>query len=199
MVLGWLGTIGLAKVALVLGQRSPRWGLWCSLVFSIILIGANALVTGTWISVMLHWRRLPGQIGAGIVVWLVVTGLGRLGLPRWSLLALAGAITIVATIARSFPTMLFASFFFMALLAGTICGAIVSRRGARRDGDITLAIFAGYVVGQWMIIFPLTPLGPLTDSVRLMNTNERSLPITIGPTLASLAATISLATASQPI
>jgi hypothetical protein len=49
--------------------------------------------------------------------------------------------------------MLFGSFFFMALLAGTICGAIVSRRGSRRDGDITLAIFAGYAVGQWMIVF----------------------------------------------
>ena len=77
---------------------------------------------------------------------------GRLGLPRWSLLALAGAITIVATMARSSSAMLFGSLFFMALLAGTICGTIVSRHGSRRDGDIALAIFAGYVVGQWIIM-----------------------------------------------
>jgi pimeloyl-ACP methyl ester carboxylesterase len=153
MVLGGIAAVGLAKVALVLGRRSARWGIWRGPLFSIILLGANVLVMGTWIGAMPHWRRLPYQIGTGIVVWLVVTGLGRLGLPRWTLLALAGAIAVVAAIAGSLPTMLFASFFFMALLAGTICGAIVSWRAARRDGDITLAIFAGYAVGQWMIIF----------------------------------------------
>jgi hypothetical protein len=152
MALGWLGAVGLAQVALVFCRRSVRWARWRVPIFSILLLGANALVTGTWIGAMPHLRRLPVQIGAGTIVWLVATGLGRLGLPRWSLLALAGAITIVATMARSSSAMLLGGLFFMALLAGTICGTIVSRHGSRRDGDIALAIFAGYVVGQWIIM-----------------------------------------------
>jgi hypothetical protein len=141
MALGWLGAVCLAKVALVFFRRSVRWTRWRVPFFSIILLGANVLVTDMWIGAMPHLRRLPIQIGVGILVWLMATGIGRLGLPRWSLLVLAGAITIVGAIARSYPTMLFGSLFFIALLVGTIFGAIMSRRGLRRDGDITLGIF----------------------------------------------------------
>jgi hypothetical protein len=153
MILGWLGAIGLAKAALVFCRRSAGWTRWRVPIFCIILLGANVLVTGTWMGAMPHLRRLPLQIAAGIIVWLLATGLGRLGLPRWSLLALAGATMIVGTIAGSPYAILLGTLFFLALLAGTICGAVAFRHSPRRDGDITLGIFAGYVIGQWMILF----------------------------------------------
>jgi hypothetical protein len=39
------------------------------------------------------------------------------------------------------------------LLPSTIVGRIASRGGSRRDGDIAMAIFASYVVGQFMPLF----------------------------------------------
>ena len=153
MILGWLGAIGLAKAALVFCRRSVGWTRWRVPIFAIILLGANVLVTGTWMGAMPHLRRLPIQIIAGIIIWLVAAGLGRLRVPRWSLLALAGVITMVGTMARSPYAMLLGTFFFLSLLAGTICGAIAFRHGPRCDGDITLGIFAGYVIGQWIILF----------------------------------------------
>jgi hypothetical protein len=153
MVFGWLGAVGLAKVALVACRRSTRWTRWRVPIFALILLGANILVTGTWMGAMPHLRRLPVQIAAGIIVWLMAMGLGRLGLPRWTLLALAGVITIVATMAHSPYAMLLGTFFFLSLLTGTICAAIAFRHSPRRDGDITLGIFAGYAIGQWMILF----------------------------------------------
>jgi hypothetical protein len=36
------------------------------------------------------------------------------------------------------------------LLAGTFLGWLAARRGSRRDGDIAMAIFTGYVIGQWI-------------------------------------------------
>jgi hypothetical protein len=153
MFLGGLGAIGLAKAALVFCRRSAGWTRWRVPIFCIILLGANVLVTGMWMGAMPHLRRFPIQIAAGVIVWLLATGLGRLGLPRWSLLALAGIITIVGTIAGSPYAILLGTLFFLALLAGTICGAVAFRQSPRRDGDITLGIFAGYVIGQWMILF----------------------------------------------
>jgi hypothetical protein len=36
------------------------------------------------------------------------------------------------------------------MFEGTILGWIDARGGSRRDGDIALAIYVGYAVGQWM-------------------------------------------------
>ena len=36
------------------------------------------------------------------------------------------------------------------LFAGAILGEIAARGGTRRDGDIAMAIFVGYALGQWM-------------------------------------------------
>jgi hypothetical protein len=36
------------------------------------------------------------------------------------------------------------------LLAGTVPGRIAAHRGSRRDGDIAMAVFVGYAIGQWM-------------------------------------------------
>ena len=43
------------------------------------------------------------------------------------------------------------------LLAGVAVGRIATRGGSRRDGDVAMAIFASYVIGQFMPLFYLTP------------------------------------------
>jgi len=40
------------------------------------------------------------------------------------------------------------SYFAFVLFLGTIFGWIAARRGSRRDGDIVMAIFVGYALGQ---------------------------------------------------
>jgi hypothetical protein len=39
------------------------------------------------------------------------------------------------------------------LLPSALVGRIATRGGSRRDGDIAMAIFASYVIGQFMPIF----------------------------------------------
>ena len=39
------------------------------------------------------------------------------------------------------------------LLAGVAVGRIATRGGSRRDGDVAMAIFASYVIGQFMPLF----------------------------------------------
>ena len=39
------------------------------------------------------------------------------------------------------------------LLAGAAVGRIATRGGSRRDGDVAMAIFASYVIGQFMPLF----------------------------------------------
>jgi hypothetical protein len=39
------------------------------------------------------------------------------------------------------------------LLPSTLVGRIATRGGSRRDGDVAMAIFASYVIGQFMPMF----------------------------------------------
>jgi hypothetical protein len=39
------------------------------------------------------------------------------------------------------------------LLAGVAVGRIAARGGSRRDGDIAMAIFSSYCIGQFMPLF----------------------------------------------
>jgi hypothetical protein len=39
------------------------------------------------------------------------------------------------------------------LLPSTLVGRIAARGGSRRDGDIAMAVFASYVIGQFMPLF----------------------------------------------
>jgi len=38
-------------------------------------------------------------------------------------------------------------------LPSALVGRIAARGGTRRDGDIAMAIFAGYVIGQFVPLF----------------------------------------------
>jgi hypothetical protein len=39
------------------------------------------------------------------------------------------------------------------LLPSTLVGRIATRGGSRRDGDMAMAIFASYIIGQFMPLF----------------------------------------------
>jgi hypothetical protein len=81
---------------------------------------------------------------------LAVIGAGKLGTPRWSFPALAAAVALGCGIVGAYFLALFASISALLLFAGTVLGWIATHRGSRRDGDIAMAIFVGYAIGQWI-------------------------------------------------
>ena len=148
LALGMLGAFGLGKLALRLQDFAPRLARVRGPLFSVIVIGAFALTTSTWFGVAPHLWRVPRQIVAGAITLLVVTGAGRLGIPRWSFLALAAAVAVGCAIEGAHVLTFLVSYFAFVLFLGTIFGWIAARRGSRRDGDIVMAIFVGYALGQ---------------------------------------------------
>jgi hypothetical protein len=105
-------------------------------------------------------RRIPAHLAVLGVLWLALIGVGRLRMPRWSLPVVTGILAL-GCMAVAFSKN---SFLFMAigcalaistlwLLPAVAVGRIATRGGSRRDGDIAMAIFASYVIGQFMPLF----------------------------------------------
>ena len=157
IVFAMLGALGLA---LCLPKLPPRWAWGRGALVAVIFIVAFVLTTSTWLDAMPHLRHIPRQIAAIVITLLVLMGAGRLRIPRWSLLALAAAVSIGCLIAdANIPLMLllhvsqrlvFFLYFIPALLVGTVLGGIAAHRGSRRDGDIALAIVVGCALFQWL-------------------------------------------------
>src|SRR5882672_6621409 len=92
----------------------------------------------------------------------VTNGLIRcfLWLGRWSLPVVTGILGLCC-FAIFWPTGIILFGMSMAILAistllllpSVAVGRIAARGGSRRDGDIAMAIFAGYVIGQFMPLF----------------------------------------------
>jgi hypothetical protein len=94
------------------------------------------------------------------VVWLALIGARRLQMPRWSL------PVVTAILAPCFLAVLYATGIFLfglllaifaistlLLLLSAFVGRIAARGGSRRDGEIAMAIFASYAIGQFMPLF----------------------------------------------
>jgi hypothetical protein len=89
------------------------------------------------------------------IVWVALIGVRRLRMPRWSLPVATGILAFgFLAIAEHFPlSMLFVSIFAIStllLLVSMAVGRIAARSVSRRDSDVAMAIFAGYVIGQFM-------------------------------------------------
>jgi hypothetical protein len=69
-------------------------------------------------------HRIPQQLVLLVCIWLALAGLNRPRLPRAVL-----------------------------LLPGALIGRIATRGGSRRDGEVAMAIFASYVIGQFLPFF----------------------------------------------
>ena len=145
-----LGVIGAFGIALRLPGLYPRLARVRGPLLSIMVIVAFALTASPWLGAAPHLRRADLLIGALAIALLVVMGAGRLRIPRWSLPALAVAVAIVCVILGAHLIALLASFFALVLFAGTVLGWIAAHQGSQRDGDIAMAIFVGYAIGQWI-------------------------------------------------
>ena len=109
-------------------------------------------------------RRIPRQLVLLPVIWLALAGLGKLRLPRWSLAVVAGILALgCVAIEFAFGESILAYIFAnlecplaisaLLLLPSALVGRIAARGGSRRDGDVAMAIFASYAIGQYMPFF----------------------------------------------
>jgi pimeloyl-ACP methyl ester carboxylesterase len=121
---------------------------------------ALILTMGTWFGVAPQVRRIPLQLVLMVVIWLTLAGLSRLRLPRWSLPLVTGTLAL-ACLPLGFVkgSFLFATLMCtlgistLLLLPAVAVGRIATRGGSRHDGDVAMAIFAGYAIGQFMPLF----------------------------------------------
>lgn len=135
---------------------------------------------GTWIGVTPQLRRMPQQLVLVPIIWLTLVGLGKLRLPRWSLAVFTALLTLGCAAFRNagakkplhivfhanhlevtgstgmwlFGTLMCTfAITTLLLLPSLAVGRIATRGGSRRDGDIAIAIFASYAIGQFMPLF----------------------------------------------
>jgi hypothetical protein len=154
LVLGITGALGLM---FCLPELHPRLARIRRFIVPGVLLIALILTLGTWVGASPQLRRIPAHLVVLGVVWLALIGARRLRMPRWSLLVVA-AILVLCFLAVYWATGIFSFGLLMAILAistllllpSVAVGRIATRGGSKRDGDIAMAIFASYVIGQFM-------------------------------------------------
>jgi pimeloyl-ACP methyl ester carboxylesterase len=152
-----LGIAGALVLMVCLPEVHPRLARTRRFIVPGVLLLALGLTLGTWVGVTPQLRRIPQQLVVLAVIWLALVGLNRLRLPRWSLPVVTGILAL-GCLAGHLATdmflvaMLMASFVIstLLLLPSTLVGRIAARGGSRRDGDVAMAIFASYAIGQFM-------------------------------------------------
>jgi hypothetical protein len=159
-----LGIAGALILVFRLPELHPRLARARKFIVPAVLLIAIILTMGTWIGVTPQLRRIPQQLVLFVLIWLVLAGLGRLRLPKWSLPVITGILAL-ACLALAFAyvkstlNLLFATFMCtfaistLLLLPALAVSRIASRGGSRHDGDVAMAIFAGCVIGQFMPLF----------------------------------------------
>ena len=131
-----------------------------------VLLIAIILTTRTWLGMSPQLRRIPQQLVLLVVIWLALAGLSRLRLPRWSLPVVTGILTLACGFVLFGLPLAYVKGIFLfgalmsilgmstvLLLPSALVGRIATRGGSRRDGDVAMAIFASYVIGQFMPLF----------------------------------------------
>jgi len=143
-----------------LPELHPRLARIRRFIVPGVLLLTLVLTLWPWVGVSPQLRRIPLQLVVLGVVWLALVGAGRLRMPRWSLAVVTGILAPgFLAIARSTHIFLFALFMAifaistLVLLPSVAVGRIATRGGSRRDGDIAMAIFASYAIGQFMPLF----------------------------------------------
>jgi pimeloyl-ACP methyl ester carboxylesterase len=144
----------------------PKLDPWLArargILIPAVIVIAVVLTTGRWFGASPNLHRMPLQLSVGVFVWLALASLGKLGLPRWGLAAGVAAFTLLCIIVQVLPDFVTGDWripFRIMALIGTVCtlfagvGLVIGRmasRGSRRDGDLAIAVFLGYAIGQWM-------------------------------------------------
>ena len=159
-----LGIAGALVLMFRLPELHPRLARIRRFIVPAVLLIALVLTLGTWVGVTPQLRRIPPQLVLLGVIWLALAGLSRLRLPRWSLAVVTGILALGCLALQVLPAWRDSIFLFatlmctlaistLLLLPSTLVGRIATRGGSRRDGDIAMAIFASYVIGQFMPLF----------------------------------------------
>jgi len=159
-----LAMAGALVLMFRLPELHPRLAWIRGFIVPCVMLLALVLTLWPWAGVTPQLRRIPQQLVLLPVVWLALSGLGKLRLPRWSLAAVTGILALGCLALRiAYATkpvlMLFATLMCifaistLLLLPSTLVGRIATRGGSRRDGDVAMAIFASYVIGQFMPLF----------------------------------------------
>jgi hypothetical protein len=156
-----LGIAGALVLMFRLPELHPRLARARKLIVPAVLLIAIILTMGTWVGVTPQLRRIPQQLVMLPVIWLALAGLSRLRMPRWSLAVMTGVLALGCECAYQvnlldglsgiLPIILAIS--TLLLLPGVAVGRIAARGGSRRDGDVAMAIFASYVIGQYIPLF----------------------------------------------
>jgi pimeloyl-ACP methyl ester carboxylesterase len=144
-----------------LPQLIPRLAKMRGILVPAIIILAISITLDSWVGSALNLHRIPMQFVIGGLVWLVLAVLGKIGLPRWSVAAIMATLTLLGIIAQAIapasgdwkmPLRLLSIIGVLCTLfagAGLAVGRMASHR-SRGDGDLAVAIFLGYSIGQWM-------------------------------------------------
>ncbi|HWD19662.1 MAG TPA: alpha/beta fold hydrolase [Verrucomicrobiae bacterium] len=157
-----MGIAGAFVLMFRLPELSARLARTRGFIVPAVLLIAIILTMGTWVGVTPQWRRIPQQLVLLPVIWLALTGFRRLRLPRWSLPVATGILALgcmALAMADATNIFLFATLMCifaictLLLLPALAVGRIAARGGSRRDGDVAMAIFASYVIGQFMPLF----------------------------------------------
>jgi pimeloyl-ACP methyl ester carboxylesterase len=145
----------------ILPELSPRLARARGILVPTAIIIAVSFTMDRWVGSSLNLHRIPLQFVIGALAWLALSGLSKLGLPRWSVAAIVVTFTLLCIIAQAFlpasanwaiPLSLLSIIGALCTLivgAGLVLGRMAAQR-ARRDGDLALAIFLGFAIGQWM-------------------------------------------------
>lgn len=144
-----LATMG----ALILIWRLPEMGplnRFRGIFIPGIIIVVVCLAADKWVGSALNLHRIPLQVAIGVVVWLALAGIGKLGIPRWSLAVVVGMVTIACIFAGLGFLCIMGAVVTLFFCAGTVLGGIAARGAPRWNGDVALAIFVGFAIGQWI-------------------------------------------------
>ena len=157
LLLGIMGALGLM---FYLPEIHPGLARIRMFIVPGVLLLALVLTLWPWVGVRPQLRRIPAQLVVLGIVWLALLGFRRLRMPRWSLPVVTGILApgflAIGWAAHIFLFTLLMAIFAVStllLLPSVAVGRIAARGGSRRDGDIAMAIFAGYVIGQFIPLF----------------------------------------------
>ena len=153
IVLGFWGARGLG---ICLPEIFPKLEKLRGVLLAVLIIVSSALTFPTWLAATPYLGRAPLIVAAAAITWLMIAAAERWRIPRWCLPALVTGGALLCLVLGKWVSLWFslgallAGAFAACLWMGLLLGAIAGRGGSRRQGALAMAIFVGYVVGQWM-------------------------------------------------
>jgi alpha-beta hydrolase superfamily lysophospholipase len=160
-----LAMLAAGMLASCLTDLFPQLARFRGLFIGVFIAVAFMLtVGGRWLDAMPHLRL---QVIAMPVILLLAVIAGRFRIPRWSFAALSVLVTVIAVcwyhMSWSRPALIFMGSTLVltpALIAGVVIGWFAARRGSRLQGNITMAIFVGFVPFQCLELPRTAPEAP---------------------------------------